>query len=84
MKTLLALKADFKAQTGKDWKQGASPSPAKSKDIGQIEKQLEQSHTKLQKLKDSKVDKVSCFTFRDQDITRPGRLELISLSRLEP
>ena len=68
VKTLLALKADYKVMTGKDWKPGchtsnapvaSTPSPAVvGEDVDAINTQIVEQGDKVRQLKSQKADKV--------------------------
>ena len=65
VKTLLALKADYKKATGKDWKPGATPpgaaaAPAASggKSAQDLDKEITDAGNKVRQLKSDKAAKV--------------------------
>ena len=67
VKILLALKADYKKATGKDWKPGATPpaaAPAASasgdKSADQLDKEVTEAGNKVRQLKTDKAAKVGC------------------------
>ncbi|XP_043238760.1 bifunctional glutamate/proline--tRNA ligase-like [Amphibalanus amphitrite] len=70
VKVLLALKADYKAATGQDWKPGAAPAPAAaaapaaassadSSAAGDLNQRIIDQGNKVRELKAAKADKVS-------------------------
>ena len=65
MKTLLALKGDYKKVTGKDWKPGATPAAAapaaaaaSGKSAQELDKEVTDAGNKVRQLKSDKAAKV--------------------------
>ena len=67
MKTLLGLKADYKASTGNDWKSGAHQPTAKSEpsgggDADELNEKITEQGNKVRQLKADKATKVPLQT----------------------
>lgn len=59
LQVLLALKGDYKALTGQDWKPGAVPTNQSSGDATSISARIAQQGDKVRDLKSNKADKAT-------------------------